>query len=190
LNQPGTNPEDAFAWHLARRRQDAPEGLPVRGFGPGGSFTLWLPNPELTQKMEFKDGRAVVSTVAPASDPALLDKRKHALLTLRTEAGILYGTTAVLDYAALLIQRSYNVTDDDLNMLLLSGNKWHQGIILNMIGGEDMRDIINNFMSLKPNPAFLDSYIPTAVPELEPEPEQPQRPRKKRHARRRNEAKR
>ena len=122
---------------MARAKDKALSGYPVGGMGPGGIYTLWLPNDKPTIRYRFVDGHArrQVDAGTPPSDE-IRALRERVMAALAQVDARLMIDTVFIDYAAALIRNSYNVSDDDLSMLLLTGTGWHAPM-LDLICGEE-----------------------------------------------------
>src|SRR3954470_13865264 len=76
-----------FEWQQARKRADSVNGPPVRGFGPKGAYTLWLPSPMPTTVEKFEGGKFVIVQLdAGLTDVDLLAMRKEIIDSTRTVA--------------------------------------------------------------------------------------------------------
>jgi hypothetical protein len=162
-----------YLWHKDHLRADAPDGCkPVKGFGPGGTYTLWLPSPVVSRARKFVDGKPVITEFGALCDDAELTRlRNQVIKTTRTEAHPvlrLFADVVLLEYSAGLILRCYDVTDDDLNMLH-SGNAWIEPIAVHAIGGAEARDNWRRASAMTAQSDFAaesDSVIPLAGTEL------------------------
>lgn len=131
-----------FAWMRTRAKAwPLPGSEPVQGFGPEGKHTLYLPSGAVARKYVFKDGVPVeLTTENPAGDdPEIEALRVAAMRTLTEGAGItkvIGGELALVTYAAALVRKNYNVSDDDLTFLFSSKN-WAGHIMRHLLGGDE-----------------------------------------------------
>jgi hypothetical protein len=172
-----------FEWQKTRKRADAVNGPPVRGFGPKGGYTLWLPSPMPTTAEKFEGGKfTVVQLDAGLTDVDLLGMRKEIIDSTRSVAeGVIKVKPLFMDYAAGLIRRNYTVTDEELSFLLLAGDEWHNDVFEHCLGGPE---IVSKLAEMP-----LDMPISGVVPCETAEPAEdytwrPERPKRESFARR------
>lgn len=147
-----------FEWQKARERPDRVPGPPVRGFGPKGQFTLWLPSPMPTTAGAFVDGKYVVKQLAAGLiDPELIAMRRAVVDSAQSiGAGVLRVQGLFLDYASGIIRMNYTVTDEDLTMLLLSGDEWHNDVFEHCLGGPEIVSQLADMPEIEPPAGLLD----------------------------------
>jgi hypothetical protein len=151
-----------FTWQKERRRADTAGGVAVRGFGPVGSYTLWLPTPEVSRRVKFVGGKPTMEIVQAAGfDEELQRLRDHVVKSIETVALIAGGRVVLrfplmlLQYASALIVRHYNVTDAELEMLLpiVGEMPWVDQIVTHAIGGEQNAKLLAKFAQATGTPA-------------------------------------
>lgn len=143
----------AYQWQKQRRRPGValPGKIPVSGFGAKSDLTLWLLSPIATRKYKFKNGKPYLATVGTEiTDSNIISLREKVLKCIKvgipTEGGLpwmLRADVVLMEYAAALILHDYDVTDEELEMLLPAGNpkaKWIKAIATHAIGGQDVLD--------------------------------------------------
>lgn len=138
----------ATEFHKAKLRAEAdPSGSAfVRGFGPDGNYSLSLIKPEVTRAFHFINGRAEVKTTGRAVDDPEINALRDIALKSFTSTQFGNKAYAAIDvdlanYASAVIRKTYDVTDDDLNMLF-SGTKWVEPMAVHLMGGEAARDAL------------------------------------------------
>lgn len=128
-----------YQWQADRRKADS-TGQPVVGFGPRGSYTLWLPDPKPTTRVVIRDGDPTAVQVPGAlDDPKVVALRDRILFGFREVGpGVLAVPIELIRYASAVIRINYNVTDDDLTMLLCSEPTmpWGEAMFIHALGGE------------------------------------------------------
>jgi hypothetical protein len=157
------SPVSPFDWQKARERPDKVPGPPVRGFGPKGQFTLWLPSPMPTTAGAFVDGKYIVKQVAAGlTDPELLVMRRAVVDSAQSIGpGVLRVQGLFLDYAAGIIRRNYTVSDEELTMLLLSGDEWHNDVFEHCLGGPEIVSQLADMPDIQPPEGLLDQAAET-----------------------------
>lgn len=136
-----------YTWQQDRRRTDFGGGVPVQGFGPGGTYTLWLRPAESGKRYTFKGGRAQVHTDAgAAADPQLAALRDQVVRSFASagDPGWLQVDVAFLDYAAAVLRQNYDLTDADLD-LLLDGTGWQDALVRHVLGADDIIERLYTF---------------------------------------------
>ncbi len=137
-----------FAWIKAKWRTGVdPKGsTPVRGFGPKGEYTLWLPSTEAKRVIEFKSGKAEFQIVGKTANDEELNKLRMDII--KSYSAISIGGMAylpidshLLNYSASLILRNYDMSDEDLTMLH-TGTNWVEPICIHALGGEESRNAL------------------------------------------------
>jgi hypothetical protein len=125
-------------FQVARKRHDLPGGLltPIRGFGPGGGFTLFVPSPEPDVAIVFEDGEPVRRVAEGClADPKIAALRDCVIASMRNVgAGKMEIDFRFLSYTAAVLKLAYNLTDADLGFLL-RGKAWHREMVAHALGG-------------------------------------------------------
>ena len=135
--QASKSAEEAFAWHQSHRIPDAPPGQPLRGFGPQGMHVLWLPSGEMKSRIVIRDGKPRTEVIPSLmTTPEMLKLRHDTIAALGGPDGKIRFDMSLVEYAATLIRTCYQVSDDDLTMLL-DGVGWHEEVVLHLIGGSE-----------------------------------------------------
>lgn len=168
-----SDPQQAYDWQEARRRDDGQFDLPVTGFASAGKMTLWLPSPAIDSKIVVKDGRASRVTVESCMTRPEIAALRDAVFKSAardTVNGAITIDMRFCDYVIGVIGINYRCTDDELTELL-AGTKWHQGMYHHLANGEDMIEAM-----LRISPSFVEAMFPAAPPpsaNLPPAPEGP-----------------
>jgi hypothetical protein len=143
-----------YDWEQAHRRKpDFPRGFPVQGFGAKGAITLWLAPASAKMETVFENGQPVMRE-APGclGDPGIRSSRDAVLKVMaRTGPDRLYVGNRFLEYAAAVIRFSYDVNDEDLTLLLCSGDNWQNGIMHHILGGSD---VVASLQALRENELY------------------------------------
>jgi hypothetical protein len=153
--------ETPFEFQQRRKRADALPGPPIQGFGPKGGYTLWLPAGKVEMLREFRNGRVASRQIKGGlDDPELIALQRQIIDSAQNAGpGRLLVDVQFLDFAAGLVRRNYTVTDDELGMLLLSGNGWHKAVwVDHVLGGQAMVE------ALADSPAIDEPIRPKLPP--------------------------
>lgn len=126
---------DVITWIESRKRQPFNGCWPLRGFGPTGMHTMFVVPSTDRATTRFRDGKAE-TIMAEAALPEEI--RQLGLAVLKSfDVRRLTISTEFLTYASRLLCNSYNLSDGDLEFLLLSGGeKWHRDVVEHLCGGQ------------------------------------------------------
>lgn len=139
---------EKYLWQEKRRRQPWPGGRYMQGFGRDGTYTLWLPWPTSGVRRTFRNGKLVaVEERGRDQMPELLQLRDAVLRSLEVSGPQVALSWDFVNYAAAVILANYNVTDEELEMLL-GGDRWHDPMLRHLLGGDDT---VNRLATLSPN---------------------------------------
>jgi hypothetical protein len=156
---------DEFKWQKSRLKGPPKGGLMTRGYGPGGAYSLFLPSPRVTRKVEFHSGAAtIIETGTCLDNPAIRAARDDVLKSqgLQDKPRIeefltaLSADLALARYSAVCLAMFYNLSDDDLT-LLHSGSHWQIPLLRHALGGEDAVDALNRLSPETTQRIRLDS---------------------------------
>lgn len=139
-------------FQAAKRRPVHACEWPARGFGPGGSYTLYLPDPAPTRRVLFRDGEAVqVLTDGALGRPEVAALRDALLDTMRPGAmlQVHFAALAFLRYTTALLTLNYDLTDEELTALLTPDGAWQKEVVRHVLGGPD---VIEAYTRLAPRP--------------------------------------
>lgn len=161
MDEPSLSPDGLTPaqFQAKRRRPDAPAVLtvPIRGFGPEGDFTLFVPSPKTEVRTVFENGvpaRRVVEGCL--SDPRVVELRDKVILSMQSVGpGRLSVDFLFLEYTAAVLKVVYDLSDADLGFLL-SGSKWHREMIAHALGGDGIISALSAIVPVRhtaPEPA-------------------------------------
>jgi len=185
-DKPQQDPADrALAWQQARRRPDGRFNYPITGFGRDGDYTLWVPNPTADRRYVFKGGKPTVEA-APScfTDPRINALRDQVIRSITVAGpGLLNADVAFLEYVAGILLVNYDLSDDELTMLL-EGSHWHDAATRHLLGGDDMvamlaehgADLVARAAPFNPPPNPLPPIDPAPRDAVPPPPATDARP--------------
>jgi hypothetical protein len=134
-----------ISWQKQRLKPES-ERLPgasfVRGYGPVGQYSMYLPSPVTEKKIIFRDGKPSAEFAGSCLDiPEIRAARDKVLecAAKRMPFAELLADLVLVEYSVVLLRTQYNLTDPDLEMLH-SGKRWHQPLIVHAMGGKDVVD--------------------------------------------------
>lgn len=153
MMQANNEDDAALEWQASRRKPDGHFAYPVDGFGTEElPITLWLASPIIKTRYVFIDGVATKQIVDKAFTPELLEMRAELYESLRRKSrGWISCLDTLYTYTAKLISLSYNVTDEDL-ALLMSGEAWKVPMIRHIMEGDDATKTLAEFAFPEPPP--------------------------------------
>ena len=179
-NPPGgdLSPEglDAVAFLKTKRRGDSTVGVAMRGFGKAGNFTLFLPPAKTERTMTFRNGKPASVLAQSSLDDARLLELVEIIVksSVNGARGVLIVDQCFYEYAAALISRNYEVTDEDLTFLL-GGTGWHDPMYRHLLGMLAGNENVKKLAELTPVERRAAPIHPAhVVPDL---PAQPFAPR-------------
>jgi hypothetical protein len=136
---------EEYRWQKQRLKPES-ERLPgasfVRGYGPVGQYSMYLPSPVTEKKIIFRDGKPSAEFAGSCLDiPEIRAARDKVLecAAKRMPFAELLADLVLVEYSVVLLRTQYNLTDPDLEMLH-SGKRWHQPLIVHAMGGKDVVD--------------------------------------------------
>jgi hypothetical protein len=136
---------DEYRWQKERLKPE-PERLPgagfVRGYGPMGQYSMYLPSPVTEKKIVFRDGKPQAEFVGSClENPEIRAARDKVLecAAKRMPFAELLADMVLVEYSVTLLRTQYNLSDADLEMLH-SGRRWYQPLIVHAMGGKDTVD--------------------------------------------------
>jgi hypothetical protein len=140
---PPRKPTPQYEWQKARLKtpaRKAPAGcILTRGYGPDGSYSLYLPTANAKRSIEFRGGKPQIVVVDAACQkiPAVNAAREWLLRCAARALPLaeILADVALVNYSAALLAVNYRLSDDDLGMLH-SGGMWREPILKHAMGGE------------------------------------------------------
>jgi hypothetical protein len=132
-----------YQWQKQRLRPES-ERIPgaslVSGYGPDGSYSLYLPSPKAERKFVFKGGKPTLEIVGSCLDIPEIQALRNRVLrggsASPSVSAILFVDAALIEYSAALLRLNYVLNDDDLTFIH-SGRKWFEPLIQHALGGAD-----------------------------------------------------
>lgn len=164
-----------------RRRKDKDPvlSIAIRGFGPAGEHTLFLPSPSPQVGLVFVNGkpsRRVSQSVLGV--PHIAELRDRVIASFTTEGpGLLGVDSEFLEYVAAVCLINYDLDDADLTFLL-AGSGYHRAMVAHLLGGADTAAALRELAPrLAPQPRRQDSppfmpsaWSPVSIPVMDPPP--------------------
>jgi hypothetical protein len=153
---PGVPAEVSFEAHY--RRDTFAGGTPVSGFGPRGTYTLYLPPHRPEPRVVFRDGLPHVHELPAAGDVPEVREARDAVLASWAEGSaslsVIVPAVAFHAYTAAIIRVNYDLGDEELTLLLSHGTRWHADVLRHLIGGERFIETLAAYHRLRsPAPA-------------------------------------
>jgi len=161
---------DPAEWQLARQLTTFRPEYPMSGFGPNGGHTLYATNPKPSTRMVFRGGKPVMEESRGCLDtPEIRALRDGVIASLRAVgADRIEVSTALCEYTAAVLRMNYDLSDDDLTLLMGHGTKWVKAAVCHVCGGDDLIEAMANIapdvlMKFSPPPARDVPQEPTAL---------------------------
>lgn len=127
-----------YKWEQARRRKEGAFAFSINGLGPKGTYTLMVGDPKPTTRYKFSGGKPIPVTGGGSFETAEFAELREKVIRSMAFPGasVIEVGAELLEYAAAVLLKSYDLTDAELEELLVAGKGWIPRMIEHLCGGE------------------------------------------------------